>query len=77
MAVLFVILMNTNLTLFSFKSFSTGIVDLILRILTITITSVFILFFGLGGISFAILFYLVINLLKISILKIGNDSNIN
>ncbi len=54
-----------------------GIVDLILRILTITITSVFILFFGLGGISFAILFYLVLNLLKISILKIGNDSNIN
>jgi hypothetical protein len=48
-----------------------------LRILTITITSVFILFFGLGGISFAILFYLVLNLLKISILKIGNDSNIN
>ena len=77
MAVLFVILMNTNLILFSFKSFSTGSVDLILRILTIAITSVFILFFGLGGISFAILFYLVLNLLKISILKIGNDSNIN
>ena len=77
MAVLFVILMNTNLILFSFKSFSTGSVDLILRILTIIVTPVFIFFFGLGGISFAILFYLVLNLLKISILKIGNDSNIN
>jgi hypothetical protein len=31
----------------------------------------------LGGISFAILFYLILNLLKISILKIGNESKIS
>lgn len=77
MAFLFVILMNTNLILFSFKSFSTGTVDLISRILVIIVTPIFIVFFGLGGISFAILFYLVLNLLKISILKIGNESKIS
>ena len=74
MAVLFVFLMNSNLILFSFKSFSTGTVDLVLRILIILVTPFFIGFFGLGGVGFAILFYLILNLLKISILKIGNET---
>ena len=72
LAILFIVLMNTNLILFSFKSFTTGTVDLVLRILIIVVAPVFVVFFGLGGICLAVLFYLVLNLVKISILKIGN-----
>jgi len=71
LTVLFVILMNTNFELFSFKSLKTGTVDLLLRILLIVISLFFLVFFGLGGISLVVLVYLFLNLLKNSILRIG------
>ena len=71
LTVLFVILMNTNFELFSFKSLKTGTVDLLLRILLIVISLFFLVFFGPGGISLVGLVYLFLNLLKNSILRIG------
>lgn len=72
MALFFVILMNINITLFSFKSFRTGYIDLLLRILLIIVSSVFFIFYGLAAISISVLFYLILNLIKISISRIGS-----
>ncbi len=48
LTVLFVILMNTDFDLFSFKSFKTGMVDLILRVLLI-LSAPFFIYFLVGG----------------------------
>ena len=69
--VIFVILMNARFDLFSFKTFRTGIVDNFFRVLLFLSTPTFIFYFGLGGISLAVLLYLFLNLLKNSILRIG------
>ncbi|MEK9604082.1 MAG: CDP-alcohol phosphatidyltransferase family protein [Flavobacteriaceae bacterium] len=71
LTLIFVILMNANFELFSFKSFNTGLVDSILRILLILSGPTFVFIFGLGGISLAVLIYLFFNLIKNSLTKIG------
>lgn len=69
LTLIFVVLMNANFDLFSFKSFKTGKVDVVLRVLLILSTPAFIFFFGLGGISLAVLVYLFLNLIKNSLSK--------
>ncbi|MEK9608545.1 MAG: CDP-alcohol phosphatidyltransferase family protein [Flavobacteriaceae bacterium] len=71
LTVLFVILMNTDFDLFSFKSFKTGMVDLILRVLLILSAPFFIYFFSWGGICLSVLVYLFFNLIKNTLSKIG------
>ena len=71
MTLIFVLLMNANFELFSFKSFNTGIIDTTLRILLILMALAFIFFFGLGGISLVVLVYLVLNLIKNSLRRRG------
>lgn len=71
LTLIFVILMNANFELFSFKSFNTGLVDSILKILLILSGPTFVFIFGLGGISLAVLVYLFFNLIKNSLTKIG------
>lgn len=71
LTLIFVVLMNANFELFSFKSFNTGLVDSILRVLLILTGPTFVFIFGLGGISLAVLVYLFFNLIKNSLTKIG------
>lgn len=71
LTLIFVLLMNTNFELFSFKSLRTGIIDNFLRILLVLSAPTLIFFFGLGGISLVILVYLFFNLIKNSLAKIG------
>ena len=69
LTLIFVVLMNANFELFSFKSFKTGKVDVLMKVLLILSTPTFIFFFGLGGISLAVLVYLFLNLTKNSLSK--------
>lgn len=71
LTLIFVLLMNANFELFSFKSFKTGIVDTVLRILLILLAPVLIYFFGLGGISLVVLVYLFFNFIKNSLRRGG------
>jgi len=64
LTLIFVILMNVNFDLFSFKSLKTGRLDTILRLLLLIFALVLIYFFGLGGISLGVLIYLVLNLIN-------------
>ncbi|MDA8763099.1 CDP-alcohol phosphatidyltransferase family protein [Flavobacteriaceae bacterium] len=64
LTLIFVILMNANFDLFSFKSLKTGRLDTILRLLLLIFALVLIYFFGLGGISLGVLIYLVLNLIN-------------
>ncbi|MDC0479091.1 CDP-alcohol phosphatidyltransferase family protein [Flavobacteriaceae bacterium] len=64
LTLIFVILMNANFDLFSFKSLKTGRLDSILRLLLLIFALVLIYFFGLGGISLGVLIYLVLNLIN-------------
>lgn len=64
LTLIFVILMNANFDLFSFKSLKKGRLDTILRLLLLIFALVLIYFFGLGGISLGVLIYLVLNLIK-------------
>lgn len=67
LTLIFVILMNANFDLFSFKSLKTGRLDTILRLLLLIFALVLIYFFGLGGISLGVLIYLVLNLINNSL----------
>jgi len=69
LTLIFVVLMNANFKSFSFKSFKTGKVDVVMRVLLILSTPTFIFFFGLGGISLAVLVYLFLNLTNNSLSK--------
>lgn len=69
LTLIFVVLMNANFEFFSFKSFKTGKVDVLMKVLLILSTPTFIFFFGLGGISLAVLVYLFLNLTKNSLSK--------
>lgn len=64
LTLIFVILINANFDLFSFKSLKTGRLDTILRLLLLIFALVLIYFFGLGGISLGVLIYLVLNLIN-------------
>ncbi|MBL6665836.1 MAG: CDP-alcohol phosphatidyltransferase family protein [Flavobacteriaceae bacterium] len=64
LTLIFVILMNANFDLFSFKSLKKGRLDTILRLLLLIFALVLIYFFGLGGISLGVLIYLVLNLIN-------------
>ena len=72
LTLIFVLLMNANFHLFSFKSLKTGLIDLILRLLLVIAASILIYFYDLGGISFVVLVYLFLNLIKNSLFKMGD-----
>jgi CDP-diacylglycerol--serine O-phosphatidyltransferase len=71
LTLIFVLLMNANFDLFSFKSLKTGKLDTLLRMLLIVSAPVLIYYFGLGGISLGVLVYLFLNLINNSLFKIG------
>ena len=71
LTLIFVLLMNANFDLFSFKSLKTGKLDTLLRMLLIVFAPVLIYYFGLGGISLGVLVYLFLNLINNSLFKIG------
>jgi CDP-diacylglycerol--serine O-phosphatidyltransferase len=64
LTLIFVLLMNAQFDLFSFKSLKTGRLDSILRMLLLIIAPVLINCFGLGGISLGVLIYLLLNLIN-------------
>jgi CDP-diacylglycerol--serine O-phosphatidyltransferase len=72
LTLIFVLLMNANFHLFSFKSLKTGLIDLISRLLLVVAAPVLIYFFGLGGISLVVIVYLFLNLIKNSLYKMGD-----
>lgn len=71
LTLIFVVLMNANFDLFSFKSFKTSRLDTILRLLLLLSAPVLIYFFGLGGVSLGVLVYLFLNLINNSLFRIG------
>ena len=64
LTLIFVLLMNAQFDLFSFKSLKTGRLDSILRMLLLIFAPVLIYCFGLGGISLGVLIYLLLNLIN-------------
>ena len=70
-ALIFVILMNAKFPLFSFKSNKTGLMDMVLKILLILISIVLFGIFYWGGVCIIILVYLILNLIRNSLVKIG------
>jgi CDP-diacylglycerol--serine O-phosphatidyltransferase len=64
LTLIFVLLMNAQFDLFSFKSLKTGRLDSILRMLLLIFAPVLIYCFGLGGISLGVLIYLLLNLIS-------------
>ena len=67
---IFVILMNTNFVLFSFKSNRTGLIDVILKIILIIISIVLFIIFSWGAFCIIILVYLILNLIRNSLVKL-------
>jgi CDP-diacylglycerol--serine O-phosphatidyltransferase len=64
LTLIFVLLMNAQFDLFSFKSLKTGRLDSILRMLLLIFAPVLIYCFGLGGISLGVIIYLLLNLIN-------------
>lgn len=71
LTLIFVLLMNANFDLFSFKSMKTGKLDTLSRILLFVSAPVLIYNFGLGGISLGVLVYLFLNLINNSLFKVS------
>ena len=69
---IFVLLMNANFDLFSFKSLKTGKPDTFLRMLLLVSAPILIYYVGLGGICLGVLVYLFLNLIKNSLFKSGD-----
>ena len=68
---IFVIMMNANFDLFSFKSLNTGKLDTFMRVILTLSVPILVYYFGLGGISLGVLMYLFLNLINNSLFKIG------
>ena len=71
LALIFVILMNANFPLFSFKSNQTGLIDVVLKILLILISIFLFWIFSWGAFCIIILVYLILNLIRNSMARIG------
>jgi hypothetical protein len=71
LALIFVILMNAKFPLFSFKSNQTGLIDVVLKILLILISIFLFWIFSWGAFCIIILVYLILNLIRNSMARIG------
>ena len=67
LTLIFVLLMNANFDLFSFKSLKTGKPDTLLRMLLLMSAPILIYYVGLGGICLGVLVYLFLNLINNSL----------
>ena len=71
LTLIFVLLMNANFDLFSFKSLKTGKPDTLLRMILLVSAPILIYYVGLGGVCLGVLVYLFLNLINNSLFKTG------